>query len=66
MNDRDFLIWLHERLVNIHGENDCYGFMHRLRNIIANTPAAQKSPAVVSNSLTDLKKHINEKEKAVA
>lgn len=65
MNDRDFLIWLYERLVNVHREHELYDCMHRLRDIIANTPAGQKAPAVATHSMADLKEIMIEKEKAV-
>lgn len=55
MNDREFLIWLHERLTNIHGESECMDYMHRLRAIIANIPENQRSPAVQSFPLHVLK-----------
>ena len=61
MDDRDFLIWLHERVVNLHVDNDCEDFKHKLRNIIANIPTGQKAPAVVTNSMADLKKLLSEK-----
>ncbi len=35
MKDTEFLNWLHERLINHHGENRNYDYMHRLREIIA-------------------------------
>jgi hypothetical protein len=35
--DREVLMWLHDRLVNIHGESDLYDYMHRLRAIIQAT-----------------------------
>ena len=38
MTDKDFLIWLHQRLVNIHNENELYDYMHKLRQIIFNMP----------------------------
>ena len=34
MSDADFLRWIHERLVNVHGENPSCDYMHRLRAII--------------------------------
>lgn len=32
--DRQHLKWLYERLVNVHGENELYDYMHRFREII--------------------------------
>ena len=34
MSDKDFLQWIHDRLVEKHGENPNYNYMHRLRKII--------------------------------
>lgn len=40
MTDREFLIWIHQRLVS-HGDKPLIGFMHRLREIIHATPKDQ-------------------------
>lgn len=54
MNDRDFLIWIHERLVKVYNEDPLLDYMHRLRGIIYNTPTKRTSyPS--SNSMEDLK-----------
>lgn len=29
-----FLQWIHDRLVEVHGENENFDYMHRLRNMI--------------------------------
>jgi hypothetical protein len=39
MKDREFLIWLHERLTEVHGENHLVDYMHKLRAVIHATPA---------------------------
>ena len=44
MTDRDFLIWLHERLTNTHGENPLVDYMHKLRAIIKETPKDKITP----------------------
>ena len=55
MNDRDFLIWIHERLVHVHGESQYKDFMHKLRAVIRATPADQETPNVAScNDLAEL------------
>ena len=55
MNDRDFLIWLHARLTDVHGENPHMDYMHKLRAIIKATPADQLTPnAGTSNNLAAL------------
>lgn len=62
MKDRNFLMWIHERLVNVHGENERYDYMHKLRSIICATPKDQDTPAMSSclaNSLDELRKWID-------
>lgn len=55
MRDRDFLIWIHARLEREHGESPYVDYMHKLRAIIAATPAEQETPnAVSANSLDEL------------
>lgn len=34
MTNKEFLQWIHDRLVNTYGENPNYDYMHRLREII--------------------------------
>ncbi len=55
MKDREFLMWLHERLEHVHGENDLLDYMHKLRNIIRATPEEQESLSGSGNSLSGLK-----------
>ena len=55
MNDRAFLIWLHQRLVKQHRENECVDYMHKLRAIIIATPADQVTPTCgTGNSIRDI------------
>ena len=42
--DREFLAWIHQRLVCIHGENPNYDYMYKLRAIIMATPSDQETP----------------------
>lgn len=59
MKDRDFLIWIHERLEKVHGDGNCYDFMHKLRCIIRATPEKQDTPNMDSkNSLEEMLKSI--------
>ncbi len=58
MNDRDFLMWLHERLEYVHKEKDLYDFMHKLRAIIASTDKDKNSKSSCTNSLESLKKKL--------
>lgn len=44
MNDRAFLLWIHERLAHVHGESELLGYMHKLRCIIAAIPEGQNTP----------------------
>lgn len=46
MKDREHLIWIHERLVHVHSESPLHDYMHKLRAIIAATPAEQETPTV--------------------
>lgn len=60
MTDREFLMWLHERLVNVHGEDECFDYMHKLRAIINAIPADKKTPNMGSgNSLDELRKMLD-------
>lgn len=44
ITDREFLCWLHERLVKVHGESGLVDYMHRLRAVIRNIPCVAKAP----------------------
>jgi len=39
--DSEFLKWIHDRLVDVHGENEHVDYMHRLRKIIENVQASE-------------------------
>ena len=56
--DLGILVWLHERLVKVHGEDELFGYMHRLRAIIANTPPDRRSRGC-SNSMAELARDLN-------
>jgi hypothetical protein len=59
MTDRDFLIWLHERLENVHKENAHLDYMHKLRAIIKAMPADKVTPNMSAyNSLHDLRRDL--------
>lgn len=54
MKDRAFLIWIHEQLEHVHGENCLVDYMHKLRDIIKATDKEQESPNIISvNSLDE-------------
>ena len=44
MEDKAFLIWLHQRLVHVHKEDPFYDYMWKLRSIIEATPADRITP----------------------
>lgn len=51
--DRHFLRWIHARLQHVHGEDPLYDYMHKLRAVIAATPATQRTPNVCSYNNLD-------------
>jgi hypothetical protein len=63
MKDRDFLMWLHARFVNVYGEDECVDWLHKLRSVIAHIPAEQESSStgLCLNSLEDLIKLLGPK-----
>ena len=44
MIDRDYLIWLHERMEHVYKEDRCLDFMRKLRCIISEYPAGKNTP----------------------
>lgn len=55
MYDRAFLMWLHNRLEHVHGEDPRVDYMHKLRAIIKATEPEKLTPNVcTSNSLEAL------------
>jgi hypothetical protein len=61
MNDRDFLMWIHERLELVHGETPLVDYMHKLRAIISAIPAENLTPndGRGKNSLEELRKALD-------
>lgn len=55
MNDREFLIWIHQRLVKVHGESELVDYMHRLRKIIEATPPDRRSIHGSSNDISGIR-----------
>lgn len=39
MTDKEFLLWVFERISNIYGENECTDWMLRLKAIAEDYPA---------------------------
>lgn len=59
MKDRDFLIWLHERLEYVYKESELFGYMHKLRDIIKVTPKDQETVGIgMYNSLAELREDL--------
>ncbi|MCP4392832.1 MAG: hypothetical protein GY804_00960 [Alphaproteobacteria bacterium] len=59
MKDRDFLIWLHERLVQVHREKSTMDYMHKLRVIIKSIDPDKDTPNMRSgNDINDLMKDL--------
>ena len=57
MNDRDFLIWIHERLHLVHGESETVDYMYKLRAVIGTTRKDKVSPSMgACNSLKEFLK----------
>lgn len=48
MEDKEFLIWIHERLRHVHKEDVNVDYMHKLRSIINATPEDKVTPNVAS------------------
>lgn len=56
MNDKEFLIWLHYRLTEVHGEKSSFDYMWKLRSIIESMPDDQLTPNTCSKSIQELEK----------
>ena len=54
ISDRRLLIFIHERLVKVHKESELTDYMHRLRDIIIETPPDKKSKSHTCNGICDL------------
>ena len=48
--DREVLIWVHQRLVHVHGEPELVDYMHALRDVISRTPKGRKNRGIVVNA----------------
>lgn len=47
MKDREFLVWIHSRLVHVHGENPNVDYMHKLMAIIGATDLGKVTPNTI-------------------
>ena len=62
MTDREFLIWIHQRLVKVHGEREYVDYMHRLREVISGVPKDKDSAGgVVTMKSTEILNEIRGK-----
>lgn len=50
MNDKEFLTWIHERLVHVHNESNNVDYMWKLRAIIKALPEDQTTPNVIGET----------------
>ena len=67
MKDREFLIWLHQRLVKVHKESKHVDYMHRLREVIYTMPKEQDSRGpVVTMKSNEVQDEIEELEASYA
>ena len=65
MTDREYLIWLHQRLVEVHNERPMVDYMHYLRDIIYETPKDRDSRGhVVTMRSTEVLDEIEAAERA--
>lgn len=56
MNDKEFLIWLHYRLTEVHGEKPNFDYMWKLRSIINSMSDDQLTPNTCSKSIQEIEK----------
>lgn len=62
-SDRNFLMWIHQRLEHFYGDKPLYDHMRKLRAIIAGLDGDQNTNASLGqNGLESLKKSILSKE----
>lgn len=54
--DREFMAWMHQRLVCIHDENPMYDYMHRFRAIMRQIPEKQTSPNYNQMTIPEVEK----------
>lgn len=55
MKDRDFLLWIHDRLTAVYGEDPLMDYMHKLRAIIWRMDPMQESLGSPFNNGTELR-----------
>jgi len=62
MTDQQILIWIHQRLVKVHGENTHVDYMHRFREAIAFAMNIEVPKGRVLNYSSAVLDHINKLE----
>ena len=61
--DREILIWVHQRLVKVHGESKFKDYMHALRDVIYGLPNDKRSRGeFVNGNSTEVLHEIEERE----
>ncbi len=61
MTDKEFLWWIHERLVCVHGERELSEYMHHLRALIIDLPCEKETPFIarVATNPTNTKEYMD-------
>lgn len=52
MKDKEFLQWMHDRLIYVHGENKNVDYLHKLRCIIETIDEDQSTPNIINSHET--------------
>jgi hypothetical protein len=47
MKDKDILEFIYDRLLNVHGENENYDYMHRLKSILERSDNSQSTKGIL-------------------
>lgn len=55
MKDRDFLIWIHDRLTFVHKEDELKDYMWKLRSIIESMDKEVETPNTTNKGIEDLR-----------
>jgi len=53
MKDKEFMIWIHDRLECVYGENPLTDYMRKLRAIISTIPVTQDTPPSLGQDNTN-------------
>ena len=51
MTKQQFLWWIHQRLLVVHGDGELVDFMWALRNLVATTPPEEEMPKTITLAL---------------